>query len=255
MRLADLQQSFQKAILGEALTAPPIFASNARAAADERFGVYNAAYRLRLAEFVATDYPALRALLGDEDFGALVVDYIAATPSRGRNARWYGSRLPEFMRAQERWRQTEAVDLALFERALADAFDAADAPTIRLDDLTQVAPDRWPQLVFAFHPSLRLLTLQEAIDTLHAAMIADADAPARGPERSAVLIWRNDGEVLHRRAEASEAMALTEAMAGATFGQICQLLAFQAGEEVGGLAAGSLAQWLADGLIVEARDA
>ena len=161
MKLSELQTAFQAAVLtGDAedaaildLVAPSLNADRATL-----MGVYVNAYRLRLAEFLDEDYPALRVLLGDDEFEALVEAYIDANPSRLRNARWYSTRLPDFMQESENWGANAlAIGLALFERALTDAYDAADAPAQGLETLAEFSPQDWPRLGFTFHPSLRLL--------------------------------------------------------------------------------------------------
>ena len=159
MKLAELQSLFQAAVLtGDAedgalldVVAPPREADR-----PTMMGVYVNAYRLRLAEFLDEDFPALRVLLGDDDFEALVEAYIDENPSRLRNARWYATRLPEFMRESENWSANAlAIGLALFERALTDAYDAADAPALSIETLAEFSPQDWPRLGFTFHPSLR----------------------------------------------------------------------------------------------------
>ena len=78
-------------------------------------GVYVNAYRLRLSEYFDEDYPALRVLLGDDDFEALVEAFIDANPSSLRNARWYSTQLPDFMRESEAWgSNARAIGLACF---------------------------------------------------------------------------------------------------------------------------------------------
>ena len=56
---------------------------------------------------------------------------------------------------------------------------------------------------------------------------------------------------------AAEAMALREALAGKNFGDICALLQFQDEADTDNVAVragGYLAQWFADGLVIEIRD-
>ncbi|MBI3275273.1 MAG: putative DNA-binding domain-containing protein, partial [Methylocystis sp.] len=138
MKLAELQSTFQAGVLagGEPDNAAILgsIRNSKRADRTTLFGVYVNAYRLRLAEFLTTDFPALRALIGEAAFDALAEDFIAAEPSRRRKARWCATRLPDFMRDSETWRnETRAIDLARFECALADAFDAPEAPALAAD--------------------------------------------------------------------------------------------------------------------------
>src|ERR1700744_6194484 len=59
--------------------------------------VYIEGYRIRLAQALRTDYPALCNLLGKEEFGRLAEAYIKATPSTSYNLDNYSLRFAEFV--------------------------------------------------------------------------------------------------------------------------------------------------------------
>jgi len=240
VKLAELQALFQAAILAGRAAEPKVIALIAPKEGEKRetlFGVYVSAYRIRLKEFVQEDYPALRAFLGEKEFRALMKAYIAANPSKSRNARWFSTRLPEFMEAGARWRDVaKAVGLAKFERALADAFDAADAETRNIEALAEFLPQDWARLTFAFHPSLKLLQVAAGtLETYAEAMSEDGGAGATAADEDeaphegleAVAVWRSNLDLSYRKLDDDEFMALCEAGAGRSFGEICQLVAFQ----------------------------
>lgn len=262
MKLAELQAMFQTGVLaGEDAGALVLKAIKPSASEDREtlFGIYVNAYRLRLREFMTEDYRSLRALLGADAFDALADDYIEAHTSRCRNARWYSSHLPDFMRRGEKWRSdARAISMADFERALTDAFDAADADALAIDALALFSSDRWPKLTFTFHPSLVLLELlQGTVETygfLNEEKPRDIPAAQHGVE--AVAVWRSVHDPVYRLLEADEFLALNEARAGRAFGDICQMAAFQQG---GALTPEQLAQflvnWFEEGLVIAVRDA
>jgi hypothetical protein len=261
MTLADLQAMFQAGVLAGHEDGAPILdrvKNSRRADRTTLFGVYVNAYRLRLAEFLVADYPALRALIGEEAFDALALDYIEAEPSRRRNARWYTTRLPDYLRGSESWRENRlAIDLALFERALTDAFDAADTPALRLDALGGFAPEEWPRLVFGFHPSLFLLELSAGVIATHAAVAEGRELPGPAGESEGeehVAVWRADLDSVYRPLEPDEHLALSLAMQGHAFGDICQMAAFRdeieaSPERIAQLLTG----WFEEGLVVSAK--
>ena len=277
MKLAELQSLFQAAVLtGDAedvaildVVAPPRGADRAT-----MMGVYVNAYRLRLAEFLDEDYPALRVLLGDDDFEALVEAYIDANPSRLRNARWYTTRLPEFMQESENWSANAlAIGLALFERALTDAYDAADAPALSIETLAEFSPQDWPRLGFTFHPSLRLIDVAAGVLDAYAAATADErdeeaarsaeedegaleHRPMAASEGETIAIWRADLDPAYRQLDPDEYLALFEAMAGQSFGDICQLVAFQnEGQSATERLARFLVTWFSEGLVIGVAEA
>jgi hypothetical protein len=276
VKLAELQSLFQSAVLsGDAedgaildVVAPPRDADR-----PTMMGVYVNAYRLRLAEFLDEDYPALRVLLGDDEFEALVEAYIDENPSRLRNARWYTTRLPEFMQESENWSANAlAIGLALFERALTDAYDAADAPARSIETLAEFSPQDWPRLGFTFHPSLRLIEVATGVLDAYVAASADEDEeaaradeedesaledrPSDASESETIAIWRADLDPAYRQLDPDEHLALFEAMAGQSFGDICQLVAFQ--NEVQSTTerlARFLVTWFSEGLVIGVAEA
>ncbi len=255
MTLSEIQSAFQAAVLsGEKEHCAGIINSVEDSARTDRktlFNVYVDAYRLRLTEFMSADFPILRLHLGDDAFAPLVEDYVASAPSRQRNARWYASRLPEFMSATPPWRDDRAAcDLARFERALADAFDAADALTIAIDALQDVGVEDQPSVAFSFHPSIAILDLAGGTTRDYEALAGEGTASEIEGDKETVLFWRCDNESYYRQVGEDERLALMEAMQGKRFSDVCALLAFQGNDEdIAGRVAGFLSQWFADGLL------
>ncbi len=233
MRLAELQTKFQAGIRNGDQSILGSIRDSQRTDRATLFAVYYDAYQLRLAEFLANDFPMLRNLLGEEAFGRLAEDYIESTPSRQPNARWYGTRLPDFMLEIPSWcTNRSAIDLARFERALSDAFDAADAPIAAMESLQDAGSEDWPHLTFDFHPSVTILDFGGGTAEIYAALAEENEPPAAREDRETILFWRNDGQPLYRPAAEDECIALREAMQRKKFAEICVLLAFQSGEDV-----------------------
>jgi hypothetical protein len=252
MTLAELQEGFQAGILSEEAIAPRFVANSKKTNAETLFAVYHNAYRLRLAEFLSNDYPVLRDYLEDEEFGSLVEAYISAAPSRVRNARWYGARLPEFMGTYVRLENDiQAIDLARFERALAHAFDAADGPRLSIHMLAAVSPEGWSSISFKFHPSCELLDLAVGTAALYEAARDERESTLIEEGEEHILFWRSsDYQSCYRLVAPDERLALLEAAAGKTFAEICSLLQLHGhGENVAARAGEFLTQWFAAGII------
>ncbi|MGI8569836.1 MAG: HvfC/BufC family peptide modification chaperone [Methylocella sp.] len=251
MKLAELQMRFQAGIVEDDNAILASIADSRRTDRATLFEVYHDAYRLRLAEFLSNDFPVLRVHIGEEAFGRLVEDYIESAPSRQPNARWYGTRLPDFMQETAPWRRNRsAIDLARFERALSDAFDAPDAPISTIDALREICDEDWPRLAFEFHPSVRILDLENGTAQIYAALAEEEEAPATQQGEEAFIFWRTDGQSFYRPVADDERMAMMEARRGKIFGDICALLVFQRNDTgVTQRVAGFLSQWFADGLV------
>jgi hypothetical protein len=261
MSLAALQARFQAGILGEDRNILADINPSWQLAPEARFSVYADAYQLRLAGFLAEDFKVLRSAIGDESFNALSEAYIGATPSRHRNARWYARDLPDFMQANPPWSDSRIlIDFARLERALADAFDAPDATPCTVAALGALAPEQWPQMGFSFHPSVEVLRLAKGIAAAFEAAAAETACPPPDEAQDEILlVWRHpdDAQTLFRGLEPAESLAIREALAGKSFGEICTLLQFADAADSGTIAARAaayLAQWFADGLIVGVRE-
>jgi hypothetical protein len=203
-----------------------------KATRDTLLGVYRDAYALRLIEALQTAYPGLHAMAGTRDFDAMARAYIAAHPSRHPSIRWYGHGLADFLAVTPPFSGTPAAaDMARFEWALGEAFDAADAFPLTVDDVAALPPDAWGSLRFTFVPSMRHVTLRHQAPQawLRRAEVAagDLDVPpaAAGPGPFDVdwLIWRTapDAETQFRSMDPDEAWMLDRASAGAIFPDLC----------------------------------
>jgi hypothetical protein len=247
--LADLQWRFQSALLSPAASTPGFVAAASPSEAESRFGIYREAYRLRLAEALTADYPALRALLGAEAFADLARAYAESRPSRHYSIRWAGAGLAEFLIDRP-----ELADLATFEWALSEAFDAADATPVDAAALRALPVERWPEMRLSFHPSLRRIVLNHNAVALWRAVLEGKPLPGLRPETGAGnwLVWRRGLAVYYRPLGEGEAWALDAARNDAPFADWCEGLSRIAdgAEDAAAAAVRLLHTWLADGHIV-----
>jgi hypothetical protein len=256
--LAMLQARFQSGLLdGDNCVLDEILDSP-REARKTLFEVYRNAYAARLVEIIQHDFERLHAWLGDEVFEAAARAYVASHPSRHANARWYSQGLPAFLKTAAPWRDApELADLAMLERALNDAFDAADGPVLKLEALAAVAPEDWSALRFRAHPSAARIDLRTNAADIWIALKDERTPPAATQSSSGspahLIVWRQDLIPKFRDMPDEEAMMWDEAAAGAPFGVLCEMLSFRADPGSAPLRAATLLQgWIACGLIGEA---
>ncbi len=253
--LAEMEQQFQKGLLGQSRDILAHVNGNARENAEVMFGVYQHAYWARLAESLGADFPGLKSLAGDAEFDRIARAYIARHPSVDPSIRWAGRLLPEFLAKESPWRDDPWwTDMARFDWALAHAFDAADAPAATLAQLAVVPPEFWGGLRLKLHPTLDSFEVSTPVDEIRPRLLADAragfDRAARRP--GAVMAWRIDYDLKFRPIDANEQAALDAARTGATFGDICELLAARmAPDQAVMTAAQILRGWLEWGVIEE----
>ena len=99
---------------------------DARLSAVERLDIYANMYFFRILDVLKEDYPATCALLGDVAFHNIVTDYLLSHAPTHFSIREAGRHLPAVLAAHAAASiHPSAADLARFERALNDAFDAA----------------------------------------------------------------------------------------------------------------------------------
>lgn len=255
--LARLQRDLQAHVIeGDDAIARAIDSTDDIPAAT-RLKIYSDAYRLRLIEALEANFPVLAKWLGEEKFSRMTQEYLAVHPSRHFSIRWFGHRLPEFLREFADYRdQAWLAELAEWEWKIASAFDAADAKLLFVGDIAQVAPNAWADLRFALHPSVQRISLTTNVVSAVKAHAADEEfpSPTRLDSTAQWLIWRQDLTVQYRSLDAVEAAALDAIATGATFGEMCRSMAHHLEQDQVPLhAAGLLKQWLADALLAAVR--
>jgi hypothetical protein len=223
--------------------------------ADARLEIYAYAWLERLRGVLADDFGALARVLGEPAFGALANAYLCAHPPCRPSLRDAGARLPGFLaeapEALATRRQVPfAPALARLERALIEVFDAADASALPHATLAAVAPERWAELRFTFQPALQQLVLGFPVDRVRAAHDrGDAELSMElAPDPTHVCVWRSNERVFHRALDAIEAEALALALAGASFGRLCEAIAERLSDaQAPPRAAALLSRWQQDG--------
>jgi hypothetical protein len=258
-RLARIQGEFQEYLLRGTRAIEAHVAGSTRVPVETRLGIYAGAYGSRLIDALKSNYPALAALLGEEDFQALGAKYVSTHDSPYFSIRHYGEALAEFLAAHPDYEDVPLLaELARWEWALSEVFDAADAEPLTSEALAGVAPADWAALRFTWHPSVRRLALRWNAPQLWKALTGDAERPELSvlPEPIEWLAWRQELKTYFRSLEPTEARALDAVRSGHSFGELCELLAAAEGADAAPAAAAALLRgWLAGGLIVAAAAA
>jgi hypothetical protein len=253
MQLKDMEQLFQDGLLGRSRDVLAHVRGNAREDAAAMFHVYQHAYWARLVESLGVDFPGLKALAGDAAFDRLARAYIARHPSVDPSIRWIGRLLPEFLRTEAPWRDDPWwTDMARFDWALAHAFDAADAPAATLTQLAVVPPEFWGGLRLKLHPTLDSFAVSTPVNEVRPKLLADSGATFDRSARhdGALMVWRIDYDLKFRAIDANESAALAATRTGATFGDVCELLAGRLEPDQAVMAAAQILRgWLEWGII------
>ena len=254
--LARVQGAFQDYLLrGERAIESDVLGS-ARVPVATRLAVYGNAYRSRLAEALASNFPALAQLLGEEGFDRLASAYVQCHDSPYFSIRYYGGELPQFLATHADYAGVPVLEeLARWEWAMAETFDAADAAPLTHEALARIAPGEWAQLRLRFHPSVRRLDLSWNAPQLWQALTAERARPVAdlSPAPVAWLLWREQLGSYFRSLPPAEAAVLEGARRGWPFGELCESLCAELGASAApARAAALLGSWVAAGLIIGA---
>lgn len=252
-RLAALQSALQADIMGETTESLPLLSVPRDTRAEKRLFVYQNAYVSRLVEILGKDYDTTWTWLGDENFHALAQKFVRTHPSGTPNARWFGRRFPDFLRAEDLGPANPAVsEIAGIERALNDAFDAADAPPMTSEDLASMAGEGIEDMKLSLHPSAALLQMASNAHDILQALRAGGHPPdiAVSAMPRWVLVWRTDLTCRHMALDSEQGQLLDNLNRGAGFGGLCELSASIGGPDTAvHRMAGYLQQWINSGIL------
>lgn len=232
-------------------TAPDWVMTQPPASPRARLDVYERSFRARLVGCLESDFPRVRALLGDGAFDALAVEYLRAYPAASPALRDLGRDFPAFVADRRGSLGADgelAHELARLEWTWVEVFDAADRAPLERSVLAAVPVQAWPALQLEVGPACRVERFGHAVERF------DPNAPQRRPEPAptVLLIWRRHHRVFLRPLDLREAAALSVARTGAAFGAICEAAAGAAEtvESAAAAVAALLTRWIDDQLIV-----
>jgi hypothetical protein len=252
LTLAELQRDFQRHVMHGHERIVDAVGGTPNVPAALRLSIYSNAYRLRLTDALAATLPRLQQFMGTDEFAALASDYIDLCPSSFPSIRWFGDQVPQLLRRRFP-KQPWLEELATWEWAIAASFDGADAQPIGIEALAAVAPDQWPTLRFAFHPTVQCLQLRTNAPLLFKALSAETEMPEATSlaEPQPWLIWREEFKTQYRSLSSDESAALEVMRAGGTFEALCDTLcAWHDMDAVPMQAAGLLKRWVVEQMIV-----
>ncbi len=222
-------------------------------AACEQLGVYHHAYRSRLFEVVAEDFPVLRHLLGETAFEAVVSTYVAQTPSRHFNIARYLSAFSEHV---ERVlpEQVLAHEVTVLETALSELQDAGESPALTSDDLSRLEPQALLEAVFSLRVASRLLTFSHAVDPYYTAVREGEDVPPAPAGTNHLLVFRHEDVVWRMRLETAEFALLSRLAGGQPLGVAVAALEAQtaeAGQVTEAAVSGWFSRWIRHGVFAQ----
>ncbi len=252
--LRDIQQAFQRYLTDDDEAISDFVVSSDSVKAEHRLATYFNAYRIRLVNSLAINYPLVKAMLGEAHFEGLAIDYLQRHPSKNASVRWFGDQFSGFLAAKSGLENFELLsELAVFEWSRLSVFDEQHADNlISLQDMAQLPAEEWPDLRFTFKPAIRIVEFNYDIPRLVAAIEANQPQPEllKQPHARQWLVWRQQLDMHWRSLAADESWALQKAMQGKEFSAICDgLTEWHETGQIALRAAALVKQWIHDQLI------
>lgn len=201
-----------------------------RMSSARRVDVYREQFFLRHVGVLRDDFAAVAHLLGDDAFDALARRYLEAHPPESSSLRDLGHALPAFVTREAPYAGDLLLeDLARFEWAFVEAFDAADAPPLDAGALAAIPEHAWEDARVIMHPAVRLLALRTPAHRYRTEARASSsrspDAAPRPPfvdDGPAWIVVRRGPEKLAFAEEPEEAFGVLASLAeGAPLGLAC----------------------------------
>lgn len=253
--LLTLQTTFQEHLLQLETDIFNYIINTENVPADVRLSIYSHAYRSRLLEALASNYPILQIYLGSEQFDMLGNSYIDRYPSHFRSIRWFGDQLENFLRENIPYSDFPYLsELAKVEWTMTVVFDAADSTLINLENLGSIPPECWVDMRLLAHPSAHLIQLSWNVVPIWQALCEDESPPElfQSDTTTSWIFWRSNLINQYCSLTNDEASAFAVMLKGSTFGDICDVLCqFLDEKDVALRAASLLNGWISAGLISE----
>jgi hypothetical protein len=195
-------------------------------------GVYHDAYRLRLVECLADDFPGVAHAMGHDGFERLALRAIAWRPSTGPNLNAYGNLIPALLAEPIRVRDRAFLrELAELEWAIVEAVHAAPPETVDGEALRAIPPERWGDLRFTPNPALRILRHRYPANAWYQAFREDRAGPIPRPRTSRVAVYRVGASIWRMELTEMTAGLLDRLCAGQPLGDALAPLEGVAGSE------------------------
>ncbi|MBI3785274.1 MAG: putative DNA-binding domain-containing protein [Deltaproteobacteria bacterium] len=269
MSLADTQRLLRRLIVApqgvvaglreleasESQTWGTLVCSDDRLSAAERLDIYANMYFYRLRDCLRDDFAAVHAVIGADHFHNLMTDYLLTHPPSHFSLRYAGRHLPAFLTTHPLARRWEFLpELARFESAILEAFDAPDATVLTPADLVSVPADEWADLRLTPSASLQLLEVHWPVHRVWQQVQNEAEIGELNAVTTWLRIWRRDLQVFHVVVDSVEYAALLALRDGAPFGEICDAIATLVGDDTAARRSSELlSEWVGCGVLVRAE--
>ncbi|MFO0678200.1 MAG: DNA-binding domain-containing protein [Polyangiaceae bacterium] len=199
---------------------------NSRLGPAAQFEIYREQFWLRHVGSLREDYGTLVHRLGEDGFDDLARRYLAGHPPSDWSLRDLGKNVPTFVRSNAPWMADPFLaDLAAFEWAFMEAFDAAEVPPFDPRSIEGATEDDWDRARLAFHPTFRLVRTSHPVRNYREALRRGEVPVAPPPADTATAVWRTKEGLVTCDVELLAAKLLTRLLEGEGLSDACEAVA------------------------------
>jgi hypothetical protein len=254
MPLLEAQAHLQGAImLGKPFDSQPDawIRSKKQFPPQEQLNVYINAYRWRLQEVVAEDYPVLKTYLGEARFAALIEVFVESENSEHFNIGRYALKLPDFIKthlSQDRF----AHELCILETAICQLADPEETEALTPERLQYLTPDALFDSRIKQRTALQLLAFSYPVNAYYAASSQTQTPMPPQKAASYLAVFRHDDTVWRMDLDEQEYRMLEMLFKGFSIGEALAELAQAFPQEEATLSeklSGWFARWMRNHLL------
>ncbi len=217
-------EDFYKFIVEEDSDIESIVVSDNKGSAFERMTIYRNAYLFRLIDILFEEFETVHKILGDEEFVVLAQGYLKKFRPTSYTVRDLGDHLATYLKTVPPYCDHPYLsEVADFEWKKRGTFDGPDSVLFSAEDLQQLDSDKLPNARFIFQPTVKRLVFEYDVPQIWKAIQEDNldKEPSKMPHPLSWVMWRKELSPHWISLDVDADWALQEAMAGASFADIC----------------------------------
>jgi uncharacterized protein (UPF0276 family) len=212
--------------------------------AAKQLGVYVNAYRWRLFDIVAEDYPVLKAYLGEERFDPLINDFISAVPPQHFNVARYAALLPAYQRIHTS-HDAFSSELCVLETVIAQLADTEETEALTPEKFSGMTPEAFMESRLYPRKALQLFAFSHAVNDYYKAVKEEVQLPAITQQPSFLAVFRHEDVVWRMDLEEQEYQLLSALFAGEMVGVALSTLDESAATNISEY----FSRWMRNGLL------
>ena len=198
-------------------------------------------------------WPVIADYLGDEEFENLTTGYVRKYPSRSYTLNRLGDRLQQYIAELPRFEQQDLLrDLARFELAVSEVFDAEESAALTDEQISAVPPEAWELATLKPIAAFRSGRFEFPVGLYKEAYRDRRAYPSLSAAETRVIVFRREYQVFWRELSAPAFGLLESIVRGRSLGEAVERACLEHGAEESQLFSW-FQGWMRDRLFAEVR--